>query len=179
MTNDQDWRLQVTVDGDLVKLEPLLRRFRAHELVASGGPSELPRNVVVTHHGPLLFAYGATPIVSHWDDALQTWRQIAPPAPVAPVHADRPAVAEAKGAVTQTLVCSAGRLVRQLVEQTTLDRAAKLGLRCTIREHPHLLTTQVAFTVTGPSAVIDELRRDLKTEAWATIRAEANVLNPI
>jgi hypothetical protein len=49
-------------------------------------------------------------------------------------------------------------------------------LECAIIEHPHLLTTQVAFTVTGPKRKIDEFSRGLTAEEWATIRTERTVM---
>jgi len=56
------------------------------------------------------------------------------------------------------------------------DWADRLELQCAIVEHPHLLTTQVAFTVTGPKRKIDEFARGLREEEWQTIRAERWVI---
>jgi hypothetical protein len=53
-----------------------------------------------------------------------------------------------------------------------LETAQRLGPERKIVEHPHLLTNQVAFTVTGPLKAIAEFRRALKAEAWQTIRAD-------
>lgn len=50
--------------------------------------------------------------------------------------------------------------------------AQRLGLKCEVVEHPHLLTTQIAFTITGPHHKLEEFRRALQAEAWATIRAD-------
>ena len=52
--------------------------------------------------------------------------------------------------------------------------ASKLGLRCEIIEHPHMLTTQVAFTVTGPRRRIDEFAEGLRDEEVATLRPRAS-----
>ncbi len=52
----------------------------------------------------------------------------------------------------------------------------KLGLECNIIEHPHLLTTQVGFTVTGPKRRIDEFVQGLNAEGRATVRAETGVM---
>lgn len=43
-------------------------------------------------------------------------------------------------------------------------------------EHPHLLSTQVAFTVSGPRRKIDEFAEGLKAEGWATMRSELAVM---
>jgi len=56
--------------------------------------------------------------------------------------------------------------------------AAELGLECKIIEHPHLLSTQVAFTVTGPKRKIDEFAKGLTAEGWSFVRGEAR-LTPI
>jgi hypothetical protein len=58
--------------------------------------------------------------------------------------------------------------------------AEKLGLGIEIHEHPHLLTTQVAFTVTGPGRKIDEFAEGLRAEELATMRTErAVMLSPL
>jgi hypothetical protein len=74
------------------------------------------------------------------------------------------------------MVASTGKLIRAEVEQTMLEWAEKLGLPCELIEHPHLLTTQVAFTVTGPKRKIDEFAQGLKAEEVATMRAERTVM---
>ncbi len=57
-----------------------------------------------------------------------------------------------------------------------LEWAAKLGVECKIIEHPHLLTTQVAFTVTGPRRKVEEFSQGLGAEERATIRTETGVM---
>ena len=74
------------------------------------------------------------------------------------------------------MVASAGELVRATFDQSMLEWAQKLGLRCELVEHPHLLATQVAFTVTGPKHKIDEFAQGLKAEEVATMRAERGVM---
>ncbi len=74
------------------------------------------------------------------------------------------------------MVASAGRMVRAEVEQTMRDWADKLGLKCEVIEHPHLLTTQVAFTVTGPKRKVDEFAQGLRAEELATMRTERAVM---
>jgi hypothetical protein len=83
---------------------------------------------------------------------------------------------DAERVETRTMVASAGNLVRAEVEQTMQDGADRLGLKCEVIEHHHLLRTQVAFTVTGPKRKIDEFSKDLIAEGWATFRTEMNVM---
>jgi hypothetical protein len=47
------------------------------------------------------------------------------------------------------MVASAGELVRATFDQSMLEWAQKLGLRCELVEHPHLLATQVAGLEAG------------------------------
>ena len=54
-------------------------------------------------------------------------------------------------------------MVRNWFETTVADEARELGVELSIVEHPHLLTTQIVFTLTGPAAarstrVIEDLR---------------------
>jgi hypothetical protein len=60
-----------------------------------------------------------------------------------------------------------------------LERAGELGIECKIVEHPHLLTSQVAFTVTGPRRKLDEFCDGLRAEGLATLRFGRSVLNPL
>jgi hypothetical protein len=51
-----------------------------------------------------------------------------------------------------------------------------------VRHHraPHLLTTQVAFTVTGPKRKVDEFAQGLRAEELATMPTErAVMLSPL
>ena len=57
-----------------------------------------------------------------------------------------------------------------------LNWADKLNLECTIVEHPHLMTTQVAFTVTGPKRKVEEFAEGLRAEELATMRTEREVM---
>jgi hypothetical protein len=198
--SEQDWRLEAELDvaepGGA--LRSLLGRVRGPDVVKEL-EDVVPREVVITHDGTRLFAYAADEPslaaarrgiegvlardgitarvqVSHWDDELETWRQIDPPLSAEQRQAE--VLAERDGATieTRTLVASSGRLVREEVEQTMRNWAEKLGLDCKIVEHPHLLTSQVAFTVTGPKRKIDEFARALQAEEWATIRTETAVM---
>jgi hypothetical protein len=73
------------------------------------------------------------------------------------------------------MVAISGKLVRREFEQTMREAAAQLGLKCEIVEHPHLVRTQVAFTVTGPKRKVDEFARSLEAEGWAYVRTELGV----
>jgi hypothetical protein len=156
-------------------------------------------DVVITHDGELLFAYApsqpaidgarkaiesvlgedqieAQIIVSIWDHERDRWRQVEPP-PSAQQGQVQAAAARADEAVeTRTLVANAGRLVRADFEAAMSSGAQALGLECSIVEHPHLLTSQIAFTVTGPKRKIDEFASDLRAEGAATVRADGLVV---
>jgi hypothetical protein len=199
-TTERDWRLEGELDvGDARgALRELVGRLRGPDVVKEI-EATVPRDVVITHDGKLLFAYAAdeatltaargaiegvlgrdgieaTVRVSHWDDELDEWRQTDPPASAEEQRRRDAAKREADAIETRTLVVSSGKLIRAEFEQSMRDWADKLGLECAIVEHPHLLTTQVAFTVTGPKRKIDEFSRGLTAEQWATIRTEGSVM---
>ncbi len=211
MSDDQDWRLEIrlTADGDDDgRFDQLLGHLRGNQgdQVVDDVRAAVGRDVVLTHDGAVMFAYAAdqpaitaarTAIVgvlddeasqahvtlSHWDRAVDDWRQV-DPAPTAeatasPTAAAQPAAPDGTQRITRTFVCTAGKLVRDTVEQTMADYARRLGIDCRVDEHPHLLTTQVSFTVTGPPPKLDEFRAGLKAEGWSTIRAEAVWQNPV
>jgi hypothetical protein len=69
-----------------------------------------------------------------------------------------------------------GRWIREEFEQSLSGWAQELGVACDIVEHPHLLSSQVAFTVTGPADKLDEFAAALKAEERATIRTETAVM---
>jgi len=83
---------------------------------------------------------------------------------------------DAQRVESRTMVASTGRSIRAEVEQTMREWAEKLGLDCEVIEHPHLLTNQVAFTVTGPKRKIDEFAEGLRAEEVATMRTEREVM---
>jgi hypothetical protein len=200
MDTEEDWRLQAELDvGDArPALHGLLGRLRGPDVVKEVQAS-VPHDVVVTHDGRLLFAYaadqatlaaarraiedvllrdgiGASVRVSRWDDELNRWQQTDPP-PTAAEQAVLDAAERADDAIeTRTLVVSSGKMIRAEFEQSLRDWAASLDLECEIIEHPHLLTTQLAFTVTGPKRKIDEFSQGLNAEEGATIRAETVVM---
>jgi hypothetical protein len=197
----QDWRLEAELEvGDAPSaLHGLLGRLRGGSDVVKEVEASVPHDVVVTHDGALLFAYAAdeatimaargaieevlqrdgiaaTLRVSVWDDEFDRWQQTDPP-PTAAEQAAVDAAQRAGDAIeTRTLVVSSGKLIRDEFEQSLRDWATKLDLQCEIIEHPHLLTTQLAFTVTGPKHKIDEFSQGLAAEERQTIRAETTVM---
>jgi hypothetical protein len=179
-----------------------LARTHTDELTAEI-EAAVSHDVVISHDGRLLFAYAtsrealeaarggiegvlahdgieASFRVSHWDDEIDDWRQIDPPASGEELRREQAEDRDAEAVETRTLVAGAGKLIRDTFEQAMLRYADELGLECEIAErHPHLMRTQVAFSVTGPKRKIDEFARGLRAEGWATVRAEGNVLNPL
>jgi hypothetical protein len=197
---EQDWRLQAELDvGDARSaLHGLISRLRGPDVVKDV-QATVPHDVVITHDGKLLFAYAAdeatlraarsaiegvlerdgiaaTVRISRWDDEFDRWQQIDPPASAEEQRTRDAADRDADAIETRTIVASSGKLVRAEFEQSMLDWAAKLGLECGIIEHPHLLTTQVGFTVTGPKRKIDEFSQGLAAEGRAAVRAETGVM---
>lgn len=197
---DQDWRLQAELDvkDSRGSLHDLVGRFRG-EPIAEKIAADVPHDVVITHDGKLLFAYAcdertlasarraienvlthdgmhATMRVSHWDDELDSWLQTDPPSTPSQERAAGATERDAEAIVTRTLVASSGKLIRAEFEQTMRNWADQLGVQCTIIEHPHLLTTQVGFTVTGPKRKLDEFSQGLAAQERATIRTEYGVM---
>lgn len=200
MPDDQDWRLKADLDVEnkAGALSHLLRSIRSGEVGA-----EVPDDVAITHDDNLLFAYAASKAamtttravieavvrrdgvkaiinVSHWDEDLDEWVQVDPPLTGTAERSQQAAVRDAEKSESRTMVASTGKLIRAEVEQTMREWADKLNLQCEIVEHPHLLTTQVAFTVTGPRRKVDEFAAGLKAEELATLRTErAVMLSPL
>ncbi len=199
-TTEQDWRLEAELEVADTRgaLHDLVGRLRGPDLVKEI-EATVPHDVVITHDGKLLFAYAAdqatlsaarTAIegvlwrdgikasvrVSHWNDELDEWHQTNPPATAQEKQIEDAAKRDADAIETRTMVASSGKLIRAEFEQSMHEWADRLGLECKIIEHPHLLTTQVAFTVTGPKRKIDEFSQGLKAEERATIRAETVVM---
>jgi hypothetical protein len=197
---EQDWRMQAELELPEAggALRELIGRLRGPDLVEEI-EAKVPRDVVITHDGKLLFAYAADRAalsaarggieavlaadavrasvrVSHWDDELEEWRQVDPPPTVAEQQSDAAAVRDASAIETRTLVVSSGKMIRAEFEQSMREWADKLRLQCEIVEHPHLLSTQLAFTVTGPKRRVDEFSRGLAAEERATIRTETAVM---
>jgi hypothetical protein len=126
----------------------------------------------------------ATIRVSHWDEHLRTWHQINPP--LTPAEEDeareqaeehiRETSAEEAKPETRTVVCVIGKLVRKSFEHQMLEYANSLGLECTIVEHPHLLSTQVAFRATGPTSEVEQFVGYVNVEASAGTRMDLGLI---
>lgn len=197
--DEKDWRLRVelqTADPEPA-LGGLLERLRGSTLVKEI-ESALADDVVLTQDGKLLFAYaaeqaalararaaieavlredqvGASLQVSHWDDELDGWLQTDPPLSAEQTSSQDAARGSAQATETRTLVATSGNEIRAEFEQSLKNWAQELGLECTIVEHPHLLRTQIAFTVTGARGKVDQFAKGLKAEGRATIRTERYV----
>jgi hypothetical protein len=199
---EKDWRLQAEFEAgaDHGALHDLLGRVRGPDVVKEL-EGQVSDDVVITHDGQQLFAYAADEAklaaargaieqvlrndgigvavrVSHWDDELDQWRQTDPPPSAEQATVQEAADRSDETPETRTLIAKAGKLVRSEFEQSMDNWAAELGLECKIIEHPHLLSTQVAFTVTGPKRKVDEFAKGLNAEGWAFVRGEAR-LSPI
>lgn len=200
MSAEQDWRLKAELAGEDTRgaLDDVLAKVRDPEVIAEAG-SAPGHDVAITHDGSVLFAYGASEAsltsarqaieaalrgdgaqasisVSHWDERFDEWLQVDPPLSGEAQRERERDEHDAEKVESRTLVASAGKWVRAEVERTMQDWAAKLDLRCEVIEHPHLLTTQVAFTVTGPKRKIDEFAAGLNAEELATMRTERAVM---
>jgi hypothetical protein len=198
-SSDQDWRLQAELDvaDTHHALGHLIGRLRGPDPVKDI-EGAVASDVVITHDGTLVFAYAASEIaitaarraiesalardaiaasirVSRWDDANEQWQQTDPPLDQA--EHDAAEAAERAGDVieTRTMVATAGKLVRAEYEETMLSWAGRLGLECKVIEHPHLLTTQIGFTLTGPRKEIEEFSRGLVAEGWTMVRTEETI----
>jgi hypothetical protein len=193
--DDDDWRLEATLDkgADGEKLDRVIEAAR--NAPEDQRPSE---DVVITHDGKKLFAYAtgreqldrarstletalageqleSTIVVSTWDEKLELWRQVEPAPSEDSEESFEAAEREADEQTTQTLVASVGRFVREEFEQIMVDAAGRLELAYKYVEHPHLLTTQVAFTVTGPRHAVAEFEREMRATARATVRAQEEI----
>jgi len=197
-----DWRLEAELESAHSGLvHELVGRFRGPAPVKEIQAS-VAHDVMVTHDGQKLFAYaatqealasaratieevlrreeiGATVRVSTWDQEFDRWRQVDPPPPAGSEPAGGTA-ADGGATETRTLIAGSGNLVRKEFEETMQVAAQALGLECTFVEHPHLLTTQVAFTVTGPAHKIEVFASQLKAEGYATLRVDRElVISPL
>lgn len=197
---DDDWRLELELEvADTHRsLRELIGRVRTPDVVHDA-EATVSHDVVVTHDGARLFAYAADEAtlqtarraiervladdgvkasarVSRWDERHDGWLQIDPPPSAQEQLAEQAAERDEEAIETRTLVASSGKLVRAEFEQTMLTWADKLGVQCEIVEHPHLLTTQVAFTVTGPKRKVDEFSSGLHAEGWSQVRSEFTVM---
>jgi hypothetical protein len=190
--DDDDWRLvgTLTAAGDRHGLHALVERLQDPRVLADVRAAVSDR-VVITHDGSRLFAYAPTRaaieraratieavlardgmsaalMLSRYAHDRDEW--VDPDAaPAAPPGVD-------SGPRTRTFVATAGRMALEDFEQSMRTWAEELGLRCETHEHPHLLSSQVAFTVTGPSRKLDEFFSGMRAEGRAAIRTELAVM---
>ncbi len=199
---EQDWRLKAELDVDVADkrsaLDHVLGRVHGPDVVKEVGAA-VGHDVVITHDGKLLFAYAASEatlraarsaienvlardnikasiLVSHWDDDLDEWRQTDPPLSGEAKRIDDDARRDGSIVESRTLVASSGKEIRAEFERSMVAWAQQLGLEYEVIEHPHTLTSQVAFTVTGPKRKIDEFAQGLGAEEIATMRTERSVM---
>ncbi|MGH2850670.1 MAG: hypothetical protein ACRDLP_08645 [Solirubrobacteraceae bacterium] len=205
MEDTKDWRLRVDI-GDPSRLHALLRDARRVEHDAEAA---IPDDVVLDRDDETLFAYAmtraaidetrraiervladdgvdASVTLSHWNAPTSDWRQVDPPPDATEreheAQEDREnAAAEQRDEriVTRTVAETAGKLVRNFFETTVADEARARGVTLSIVEHPHLLTTQIAFTLTGPAGAVDDVIADLQARAGGITRIESANLTPI
>jgi hypothetical protein len=205
MAEDQDWRLRADL-ADPAGLQARLRDARhfEHELKPLVG-----EDIVLSYDDDTLFAYANTQEainetrraiehqlasdglstalqIAHWDEDLGAWHQVDPPldesglAGESRERDEHRAAADGDARVeTRTVAITSGRMVRKWFETTVADEARALGVGLSIVEHPHLLTTQIAFTLTGPSDKVDAVIADLRDRAGAATRLETGYLTPL
>jgi hypothetical protein len=198
--DEKDWRLRAQLDAPepRASLATLVERFRGRDLTGEL-KAAVPHDVVITHDGNELFAYAAdetsltnarraieevlrqdgvagTIRVSHWDDDVDDWRQTDPPPSAEEARVQAAAESSAEQVETRTVVASAGKLIRGEFEQSLREWAQRLGVQCEVIDNPHLLTTQVGFTVTGPKRKVEEFVQGVKAEELASIRIERSVM---
>jgi hypothetical protein len=196
VASDEDWRLQaeLALEQPHGALRELMGRLRGPD-VFKDVEAEVPHDVAVTHDGQMLFAYAAARdgleaarraiervlardqieariTISHWDTGVDRWRQVDPPPSAEEQRADEATSADDMAVETRTMVASSGNVVRDEFAQTMIAGAQRLGLECKVVQHPHMLTTQLAFTVTGPRRKIDEFARELRSEGVAMLRTD-------
>ena len=70
-------------------------------------------------------------------------------------------------------------MARNWFETAAADEARELGVALSIVEHPHLLSTQIVFTLTGPSGKIDEVIGDMHDRGGAATRLGSAYQAPI
>jgi hypothetical protein len=201
VSEEQGWRLKSRLEGGGADtrhgLDRVLGRLRGPD-VTDEVRGAVAQDVVITHDGELLFAYAssesalqsarsaiedvlrrdgvsASMTVSHWDAERDEWIQT-DPVPEDQGEAGERAASADEDIETRTLVASTGRAIQAEFEQTMLEWAERLDLECKIIEHPHLLSTQVAFTITGPKHRINEFAQGLRAEGNSTMRTETAVM---
>jgi hypothetical protein len=201
MSEDQDWRLRADLADpaglhgrlrDAKHFEAQLEPLIGHDVVLSYDASTLfayanTREAIeearrAIEHQLSSDSLGATLRIDHWDDGLGDvgdWDQVDPPLDAAgrareAAEREEHSAHEAGEALveTRTVAITSGRMVRTWFEKTVADEARELGVALSIVEHPHLLTTQIAFTLTGPTGKVDAVLEDLAQRAGAVTRLE-------
>jgi hypothetical protein len=201
MTEDQDWRLRADLADpaglharlrDAHHFEQELKPLISHDVVLSYDDDTLfayantraaideTRRAIA--HQLSSDGLTATLRIDHWDDGLGDvgdWHPVDPPLDEAGLarevaERDQHTTHESGDARTQTrtVAITSGRMVRTWFEKTVADEARELGVELSIVEHPHLLTTQIAFTLTGPTGKVDAVVEDLAQRAGAVTRLE-------
>jgi len=188
VADDQDWRLRVDV-ADAPALHAHLRG--AHHLESELEPL-VGDDVVLSLDDRTLFAYANTREVidrareviaqriaqdglsstmqlCHWLEAIEYWHQVDPPADEEERERERAHAAEAhqeaqldSRVVTRTVAVTSGRLARSFVVEALEADARERGVEVSVVEHPHLLQTQIAFTLTGPKSEVDDVVTGLR-----------------
>ena len=191
--DDRDWRLSGELEG--------ARDDRGLRALVDGlhGPDEVRDvrgavgdDIVITHDGSRLFAYAfgrqaieqarsrieyalakdglnAKLELTHFSSDCDEWVD-----PDAPPPAE--SIAPPSESESRTLVATVGKMIREEFEQSMRNWADQLGLRLEIIEHPHLLSSQVAFTVTGSPRKVEEFAEGLNAEERRTILTETGVM---
>jgi hypothetical protein len=205
MSDEQDWRLRADI-ADARALTARLREARHFERELE---PLIGHDVVLSADDEKLFAYtntreaidetrralehqlasegrGAVISVSHWDDHDYEWLQIDPPPGPQELERERRQEQEHEAelarealVVTRTVAITSGKMARNWFETTVADEARELGVELSIVEHPHLLKTQIVFTLTGPAGNVEQVIADMQDRAGATTRLETAYLTPI
>ena len=202
MANDQDWRLRVDID-DPSALHASLRGARHFEreldpLIAD--------DVVLSHDDDTLFAYAKTSAsieevrraverqlaqdrltaethVTHWDEESETWLAPGEAPPRRSIGPSESAGTSESPAgdpiVTRTYAETSGKLMRNYFENVVAGEAESRGVKLSIVEHPHLLTTQLAFNLTGPSSAVNAVIAAIASDASNVTMFESANLTPI
>jgi hypothetical protein len=195
---DRDWRLEfeLAVGSHPDRLYARLRDSLGDEIVlthnsalflAYAATERQLRNarafvdVVTYEHG-----LAKPSKVGRWEPELLIWRQIDPPisdqearsqSRRAATERERAQQPRPKGSSTQlTVGALLGDPVREPFEAEMRQLAASLGLGCEIVEHPHLLSTQVLFNLTGPGREIKFFESQLDHVARATMRIDPGLI---
>jgi hypothetical protein len=201
MAADQDWRLRADLADpaglharlrDAHHFEEQLKPLISQDVVLSYDDCTLfayantreaiDETRVAVEHQLDSDGLTATLRIDHWDDGLGDvgdWNQVQPPPDAGArsheaAERDEHRAHEAREAVveTRTVAITSGRMVRTWFEKTVADEAREAGVELSIVEHPHLLTTQIAFTLTGPTGAVDSVVEDLEARAGAVTRLE-------